>query len=224
MKLKKFGKKIRIYSRALKRRTVGISYGDKWEGKDNEFYEKMHQHGHIMNKDFVSYVKNKKDIKTVLEVGCGTGIYPIKYKDLFTNLDYTGIDISKSVINYCKKNSNFEFICGDFSKMELDRQFDLVFSHGVINHVPDIDLFFSKIVSCTKKYAHIQASHGYFPDLEKHNMVWAENDGIYNSQLSVKQTKKTLLDLGLKEDEFVISPQETGSNALSTLIEITKTL
>ncbi|PCI61484.1 MAG: hypothetical protein COB34_01265, partial [Methylophilaceae bacterium] len=61
--------------------------------------------------------KSKKDIRTVLEVGCGTGVYPIKHKELFQDKSYTGIDISKENIEYCKKKSKFDFECGDFIKM-----------------------------------------------------------------------------------------------------------
>jgi len=213
-------KKFRIYSRALKRRTIGLSYGDTWQGQDNEFYESMHKHGFKKNEDFVNYMKNKTDVKTVLEIGCGTGIYPIKYNNLFENKKYVGIDVSKSAIRHCKKNSKFDFICEDFLKLNLDEKFDLIFSHGVINHVPDIDLFLEKVIKSTKKFAYIQASHGYFPELEQHRMVWAENEGIFNSDLSVKQTKEALKKYGLKEDEFIIRAQETGSEETSTVIEI----
>lgn len=213
-------KLLQRYSRAIKRRTVGLSYGDTWQGQDNEFYEGMHRHGIKKNEDFVNYLKTKQNIKTVLEIGCGTGIYPIKYQDLFQNKEYVGIDISKSAINYCKKKSKFDFLCGDFIKLNLEKRFDLVFSHGVINHVPNIDLFLKKILDVTKKFSYIQASHGYFPDLEEHKMVWAKNEGIYNSDLSVIQLQKTLLRYGLTEEEFVIRPQETGSGESSTVIEI----
>ena len=189
---------------------MGLSYGDTWQGQDNQFYEDMHKHGFKKNEDFVKYIEEKSDVKSVLEIGCGTGVYPIKYKQLFENKEYCGIDVSKSAIKYCEKNSKFDFICDDFLKLNLDKKFDLVYSHGVINHVQDIDSFFKKIIQVTGKYAYIQASHGYFPDLEKHKMVWAKNEGIYNSDLSVKQTHETLLKLGLQENEFIIRPQETG--------------
>jgi SAM-dependent methyltransferase len=217
-----FKKKLRIYSRALKRRTIGLSYGDTWQGKDNQFYEDMYKHGFKKNEDFIKYLQNKSNVKSILEIGCGTGVYPIKYKELFENKEYCGIDVSKSAIKYCKKNSKFDFICGDYTKLNLDKKFDLVFSHGVINHIPDIELFFKKIIEITKKFAYIQASHGYFPDLEEHRMVWAENEGIYNTDLSVKQTNETLKKYGLEENEFVIRSQETGSEETSTVIEITR--
>lgn len=216
-----FRRKIRIYSKALKRRTIGLSYGDTWQGQDNQFYEEMHKHGFKKNEDFVNYLKTT-ECKTVLEIGCGTGIYPIKYKELFKNKDYLGIDVSKSAIKYCKNNSDFEFICDDFSELEINRKFDLVYSHGVINHVSNIDLFLKKSIEITKKYAYIQASHGYFPELDEHKMIWAKNEGIFNTDLSIKQTKETLKKYGLKNDEFVIRPQETGSEETSTVIEITK--
>lgn len=214
-------KKIKLYYRSLKRKTIGLSYGETWQGQDNTFYEQMHQHGIAKNKDFVRYFKNKKDVKTVLEIGCGSGIYPIRYFDMFSNMDYTGIDISKSAIKHCKQNSKFNFLCGDFSNMTLSNSYDLVFSHGVINHVSDIDLFLKKTLDACKKYAYINASHGYFPELEKHNMVWAKNEAIYNTDMSVKQLKKTLLDLGLNDDEFLIRPQNSGTKQ-STIIEIDK--
>lgn len=216
--------KFRVYLRAVKRKTVGIPYGETWQGKDNEFYELLHEHGNLKNQEFISYLTEKKeDIQTVLEVGCGTGIYPIKHKNLFQNIKYTGLDISKSAINFCKKKSNFSFLAGDFLKMEINEKFDLVFSHGVVNHVPDIDLFLSNIIKVCKKFAHIQATHGYFPNLEKHEMVWAKNQAIYNSNLSVKQIRKTLLDLGLNEKQFSIKPLESKETEISTIIEIDKT-
>jgi SAM-dependent methyltransferase len=217
--MKNLLKKFRIYSRSLKRKTIGLSYGATWQGQNNDFYEKMHEHGIQKNKDFVEYFKNKKNIKTVLEIGCGTGIFPIKYFDLFKDKEYTGMDISKSAIAYCKKHSKFTFLCGDFLKMQLSDTYDLIFSHGVINHVPDIDLFLKKTLDICKKYAYINASHGYFPDLESHKMIWAENQAIYNTDISVKQLKRTLLNFGLNDDEFIIRPQGSGSKA-STVVEI----
>jgi SAM-dependent methyltransferase len=200
-------------------------YGKSWT-KDNQWYNEIHNSNPLVHKDFVRYLKEKNDVKTVLEIGCGTGIYPIQMKELFAGIQYTGMDISQTAIDYCKKNSQQEFICGDFIKMDMAKKYDLVFSHAVVDHVYDIDIFISKIAKITKKYAYINSYRGYFPDLNKHKMTWDGHDGCYYNDLSIQQTRENLLKSGLAEDEFVIRSQESGQQGknvnLQTVIEITK--
>ena len=219
-------KKFQKYSRALRRRTVGIPYGDIWQGKDAEkWYEDTDSIYPLVHEDFLNYLNSCKNIKTVLEIGCGPGVYPIKHKEIFENYDYTGIDISKSAIQYCKSNSNFNFISGDFQKMDISEKYDLVFSHGVIHHVYDINDFLSKIVGITKKYAYILSSLGYSDELDDHDMEWAEKEAVYNSILSSKQVNSTLSKSGLSNNQFSITSSETDSeNSTGTLIEINKTI
>ncbi|MCV0411877.1 class I SAM-dependent methyltransferase [Nitrosarchaeum sp.] len=211
--------------RRIKEKIIGKSnYGNKeWKKADNEWYSQIHERNYLLHEDFIRYLKEKRDISTVLEIGCGTGIYPIKYKHLFKDLNYTGIDISQENIDYCKKQSNFQFICGDWIKMESIEKYDLIYSHAVVDHVYDIEQFISKICTQCKKYAYINAYRGYFPDLKKHKMSWRDDDGCYYNDISLIQLKETLLKQ-LKEDEFVIKPQENGTGIVQTVIKITKKL
>ena len=210
--------------RELKQRVVGKSaYGNvEWQNANFEWYLKIHDGNYLLHQDFVRYLKEKKDVKSVLEIGCGAGVYPIKYKELFRDIDYTALDISKEAIEYCKKHSDFNFICGDFVKMEITEKYDLVYSHAVIDHVYNIDAFISKICSTCNKYAYINAYRGYFPDLKKHKMNWRDDDGCYYNDISVIRVRDTLLKNNLREDEFLIRPQENGSGVVQTVIEITK--
>jgi SAM-dependent methyltransferase len=200
-------------------------YGKVWT-KDSNWYKEIHDLNPLLHEDFIRYLKGKSDIKAVLEIGCGAGVYPIQMKDLFTGMQYTGMDISQTAIDYCKKNSEFEFICGDFIKMDITKKYDLVYSHAVVDHVYDIDAFISKIVKSTKKYAYINSYRGYFPDMEKHKMIWDGHDGCYFNDLSVQQTRENLLKSGLSKEEFIIRSQESGQQGknvnLQTVIEITK--
>lgn len=191
-----------------------------------DWYTQIHEANYLLHEDFIRYLKSKKDVKTVLEVGCGTGVYPIRNKELFSQIDYTGTDISETAIEYCKKNSSFNFICGDFIKNDIGDTFDLVYSHAVIDHVYDIDTFVKKIVNLSKKYAYINSYRGYFPDMEEHKMNWNNKDGCYYNDVSVKHIKKILLEIGLQENEFVIRAQKSGQTEknLDTqmVVEITK--
>ncbi len=203
------------------------SYGNKsWEKADHAWYQSIHDGNHLLHEDFVKYLDSKKDIENVLEIGCGTGVYPIKNQNLFQNKKYTGIDISKENIDYCKQNSKLEFLCGDFIKMDLEKKYDLVFTHAVIDHVYDIEAFLSKIVVATKKYAYINAYRGYFPKLKKHQLNWNELDHCCYNNISISQLKTDLMNYGLKENEIIIRSQESGSTgtneAIQTVIEIKK--
>jgi len=220
-----FRKKFQKYSRALRKRTFGIPYGDIWQGKDAEKWYSDTENIHpLIHKDFLNYLSNKKDIKSVLEIGCGPGVYPIMHKNIFEKFDYTGIDISKSAIKFCQENSDFNFICGDFLQIDLPKKFDLVFSRSVIDHVYDIDKFIEKTVSLSTKYAYIYAYRGFFPNLESHNSILDGKGSYYVNQLSKKKLEETLLNAGLRNSEFNISGKESGHDEwkVGTVIEINK--
>ncbi|MEM3008236.1 MAG: class I SAM-dependent methyltransferase [Candidatus Nitrosotenuis sp.] len=213
----------RTVRRRLKEKVLGKSaYGNKrWLKADMEWYSQIHERNKLLHEDFKRYLKDKKDVQTILEVGCGTGVYPIKHRELFEGLKYTGLDISPQNIDFCKKHSDFDFICGDFIKLEMPQKYDLIYSHAVIDHVYDIDTFVSKICSLCKKYAYINAYRGYFPDLKKHKMIWRDDDGCYYNDISIIQIKEILLKQ-LNEDKILIRPQENGVGFTQTVIEITK--
>ena len=206
------------------------TYGKTWQerdGKDQvDWYTIMHDSHEIQHQDFIKYFKSK-NIETVLEVGCGTGFYPINLKELFTNVKYTGTDISKTAIKHCKENSHHEFISGDFITFDFSKQFDLVYSHAVIDHVYDMDAFASKIVELTKKFAYISAYRGFFPELQQHKINWNHEEGSYYNDFSIIQIKEKYKEIGLKENEFTIRSLKVDdqNDALDfqTIIEIHKT-
>jgi SAM-dependent methyltransferase len=206
-------KKFEEFKRGFKWRIFGKSnYGKLWSSENYDWYHNIHNSNYLIHENFKEYFSQKKDVKTVLEVGCGYGIYPIENKELFNNLQYTGFDISQQAIDYCKQKSDFEFICGDFIKIQWNRKFDLVFSHAVIDHVYNINGFLSKIIESTKKYAYINSYRGYFNELKNHKQNWFENEGIYYNDISVQETREILLGCGLNEDEFIISSQKSGQS------------
>jgi len=141
-------------------------------------------------------------------------------------LEYTGTDISETAIKQCKKNSSFEFIAGDFLKLDFTKEYDLVFSHAVIDHVYDMDAFVSKIVKLTKQFAYITAYRGYFPELKKHKMNWNHEDGSYYNDFSIIQIKKVFKEMGLQDDEISIRSLKIDNTGLETdyqtIIEIQK--
>ena len=215
--------------RGLKHKILGkSSYGNQdWVKADHQWYEKIHDSNYLLHENFREYFsKIKSDIKTVLEIGCGTGVYAIKEKEMFSDLEYTGIDFTSTNIEYCKNHSEFNFLVGDFIKMNVDRKYDLVFSHAVIDHVYDIETFLLNSVKSCKKFAYINSYIGYFPNLDKHKMKWRDDDHCYYNKISVKQIEKNLQEFGLSSNQFILRSQksdEKNANHTQLVIEIDKT-
>lgn len=158
-------------------------------------------------KDFVDFFNSKKDIETVLEVGCSVGMFPRILPELFKNIQYTGMDISSNSIEICKKHIKSEFICQDFIKFKSGKKYDIVYSFDVIDHVYDINAFISNIIKNTKKFAYVNAYRGFHPKLKKHNTPYRDNEGIYMNDISVDEIKKIILENGLSKDEFCVRDQ-----------------
>ncbi len=77
--------------------------------------------------DFLEQIFKKlgKNIKTILDLGCGTGLHD---KELaLRGYNITGLDLSEEMINLAKKrNPNSKFIVGSMSNFELGDKFDAV--------------------------------------------------------------------------------------------------
>ena len=112
-------------------------------------YEVVNQVNDI--KFYISLLKLYRP-STVLEVGVGTGRIMSKLKEIFNDIKFTGIDISKGMIEVCNnkinKKNNVELIVGDILTYELNKQFEFIFIPiNTVCHFNrnDIHIFFEKI-------------------------------------------------------------------------------
>lgn len=78
----------------------------------------------------------ERPIESVLEIGCGNGaMYPYLG---FDRAQYTGVDYSQSMLDdFRRKHPDAHLVCGDGSSYRDDRQYQLIFSNGVVQYFTD---------------------------------------------------------------------------------------
>jgi ubiquinone/menaquinone biosynthesis C-methylase UbiE len=79
----------------------------------------------------------------VLEIGCGMGTDGAQFAA--AGADYTGIDLTEAAIDLARKRFAASGLKGNFRVADAeklgfaDESFDVVYSHGVLHHTPDIE-------------------------------------------------------------------------------------
>jgi predicted TPR repeat methyltransferase len=112
-------------SRLGKKTEYGKRFKEDFFGIGFEFqYERMFYSKPLSILDFINFVNTKSQINSILEIGCSTGMFTKILPELFKNKKYVGIDISQKAIDICKQNSDFEFICADFLKINTNKKYD----------------------------------------------------------------------------------------------------
>jgi 2-polyprenyl-3-methyl-5-hydroxy-6-metoxy-1,4-benzoquinol methylase len=118
----------------------------------------------------IEYIEKIKP-KSILDVGCGNGA--IANELIKRGFNVYGVDASEMGINFANKiNPNRFFLC-DFDTMQLPetlpiKEFDLVISTEVIEHVYSPESFMGFCKMALKKDGHILLStpyHGYIKNL-----------------------------------------------------------
>jgi SAM-dependent methyltransferase len=177
------------------------NYGEWWNnnGVDLEWYKmiygfrsKVHQHFAMWFEQLAGLTK----IESILEIGCGRG-YP--YADFFEKYSYLGCDISKKEIDWCvseRHNPRHSFECYDFLEIEPTKQYDLVFSHGVIDHVYDVNRFLRNAAKASRSALFVTAYRGWFPDLQSHKYAWTDSVTCYHNSISPCEAKAVLISDG----------------------------
>ena len=114
----------------------------------------------------------KNKIKSILDFGCAAAGFNIIFNQIFNEINYTGIDSDKKMINLTNKifhrKSNFIF-----SKMipKKTPKHDMVFSTGVIHHIKNYKKIINQMIEKSKYYTFIDC-----PRLHEKNKVTTKMD------------------------------------------------
>ena len=121
----------------------GTKFADALPGS-RRFYELVEEHRytkewHIPAAAGFASTKGMR----VLEIGCGLGTDGAQFAQ--AGADYTGIDLTDAAIALARKRFELFNLPGTFLTDDAERlsfpneTFDLVYSHGVLHHTPDIE-------------------------------------------------------------------------------------
>jgi SAM-dependent methyltransferase len=111
-----------------------------------EFYDDRYEKGYMEEWDEAKKNKVRDIIRslslplsgTALDFGCGNGVFTAVIKECLPQWKVCGVEISKvAVINAARRHPNCTFFVADEAE-KYRNQFDLLFSHHVIEHVPNL--------------------------------------------------------------------------------------
>src|SRR6476619_2206042 len=121
----------------------GTKFADAEPGS-RRFYELVEEHRYSKEWHIPAAAgfENSKNLR-VLEVGCGLGTDGAQFAK--AGADYTGVDLTDAAIDLARRRFELFGLTGklqvaDAENLDFpDESFDVVYSHGVLHHTPDID-------------------------------------------------------------------------------------
>ncbi|MBU0706724.1 class I SAM-dependent methyltransferase [Patescibacteria group bacterium] len=191
-------------------------YGRWWNenGLDVSWYRHaLFEPRRAIHEAFVAWTEAHGPFSRVLEVGCGCAFF---YPEVFSEAQYMGVDISAKEIGWSRGNDprgHHTYLCGDITKMvgvDIEPEgFDLVFSHAVVDHVPDVDLFLQACVRASRGRVYLTSYRGWFPELATHRQCWSPAHTCFYNDLSPSRVEECLNLLGCQG--ITVAKADNGS-------------
>ena len=130
--------------------------------------------------DFTAKLLAKGEIKTALDIGCGTSSHLQPFRP---SLETTGLDAFKNAIDTSKKHSVHDhYIHADILKDNINAQFDLITLYGLIEHIPKSEgiKLLDRIEKLSRKYIIFETPNGFVPqgpefgnEFQRHLSGWS---------------------------------------------------
>jgi len=92
-------------------------------------------------------------ISSILDLGCGTGLYTEKLCEIFKKAHITAIDFAPSMIEYAKQKThlNVHWILSDIETYERQNQYDLITSNACFHWLSDLSPILKKYKATLSK-------------------------------------------------------------------------
>jgi len=136
-------------------RPCNIRHSNKEIGT-KEYFEEVSKRKYIVEPHIIDFANFKEyNGKDVLEVGCGIGTAAQSFIENGAN--YTGIDLSDRSIEIAKQRLNIFNLNGTLFQANIEelnnienKEFDLIYSFGVLHHTPNIEIAMRNIFKMLK--------------------------------------------------------------------------
>ncbi len=156
--------------------------------------------------EIYTFVKDEK-VKSILEIGSGTGILISELKKIFPEKIFTGIDPNESGFhNYqdisnklAAEKKNLKILNTDIDNFKKDRKYDLIFSFNVFEHVLEQKNYLKKTYDLLEKNGkNIIFCPNYDFPYEPHFVLPI----IFNKEITYKIFKDKILSHEKKTQEI----------------------
>ncbi|KAF8892241.1 S-adenosyl-L-methionine-dependent methyltransferase [Infundibulicybe gibba] len=149
--------------------------------------------GGLYPQSFADTIQNqlRNSVASILDVGCGSGIWSIEMAKRFPTADVIGLDLNKQ--SYQDAPSNFSFIQGDITTglPQLREKFNIIHCRCVAQHVPDPQQLVTTLAECLKPGGILLLADGDWVAFDEKQeplspVIWSpgipEDDQIQNQQ------------------------------------------
>lgn len=161
---------------------------------------------------------------SILIAGCGTGQHSIATASSFANCKVTAVDLSCASLAYAQRKTNelgitnIEYLQADILHLgELDQEFDIIESSGVLHHMDDPMAGWRVLVGLLKIGGLMKI--GLYSELARHPVVKTREDiavkGIGTSEAEIRQFRQFLVESHEKHHQ-----QLTGFGDFFSLSEV----
>jgi len=114
---------------------------------------------------FAQEIAKQYDLKSVIDIGCGSGYKLLKY---FHDSTTIGIDVAETCAVLRKRHPERQWEVSDFEAASVPRA-DMVIASDVIEHLPDPNLLLQYIVRIAPRYVVLSTPDRNLLRLGRHN-------------------------------------------------------
>ena len=151
---------------------------------------------------------NKVDGKDFLDIGCGRGGTCYVLNQHFSPKSYTGIDLSKEAISFCRQEhdyNNATFLKGDAENLPFaDASFDVVFNLESSHSYPNLDTFYSEVARVLRSGGLFLYSDIFLREsIERSRLMLQEEGFLFKEMCDItKNVLASCRDVGARRLKF----------------------
>jgi len=153
--------------------------------------------------------RSTRNIRRVLDIGCGAGNNSIKLSQYASPFDCDLVDLSLPMLEKARErissanSGKIRIFQGDFRKIDLDQEYDVILAAAVLHHLrddPDWEATFSKIYRLTAPSGSVWITDLVIHESEDvHSLMWGKY-GEYLYSIGGEKFREKVFEYIDKED------------------------